>query len=150
MATSLLPRLRHSIDVLTFNPPYVPTFSEEAYDAQGTASIQGSWAGGIDGMQVTDTLLQTVGVSAQVIQGFTNGYRLVAGPPIDNGSFLSCGRQGKRYLCDPRENAGNSWAAESSMSTNTFHAYRALRIYRWSYSEERVESTCSYYDSITD
>jgi len=51
----------HSIDVLTFNPPYVPTLSEEAYDAQETAGIQGSWAGGTDGMQITDTLLQIVG-----------------------------------------------------------------------------------------
>jgi len=53
-------RLRHSVDVLLFNPPYVPTVTDEAEDAQGTAGIQGSWAGGADGMQITNIFLQTV------------------------------------------------------------------------------------------
>ncbi|EKM60785.1 uncharacterized protein PHACADRAFT_155889 [Phanerochaete carnosa HHB-10118-sp] len=50
-------RLHRSIDLLIFNPPYVPTFDEEAYGAQSTAGIAGAWAGGRDGMQVTDALL---------------------------------------------------------------------------------------------
>lgn len=56
-------RLRHAVDVLIFNPPYVPTYDDEADDAQQEASIQGAWAGGKDGMQVTDVLLDQVEVS---------------------------------------------------------------------------------------
>ena len=50
-------RLKHAVDILIFNPPYVPTYDDEADDAQQGASIQGAWAGGKDGMQVTDILL---------------------------------------------------------------------------------------------
>lgn len=56
-------RLRHSVDILLFNPPYVPTISDEAHDAQSVADIQGSWAGGADGMEITDVFLNTVEVS---------------------------------------------------------------------------------------
>jgi len=55
-----MPRLRHAVDILLFNPPYVPTYSEEVDDAQHGADIQGSWAGGMDGMEVTNLLLQQV------------------------------------------------------------------------------------------
>ena len=41
----------------------MPTYDEEADDAQQGASIQGAWAGGKDGMQVTDILLDQVEVS---------------------------------------------------------------------------------------
>ncbi|ETW87592.1 hypothetical protein HETIRDRAFT_306115 [Heterobasidion irregulare TC 32-1] len=53
-------RLARSIDILVFNPPYVPTFDEEADIAQYRADIAGSWAGGEDGMRVTDRLLGQV------------------------------------------------------------------------------------------
>jgi len=43
-----------------FNPPYVPTSEDEVGAAQHGAGIAGSWAGGSDGMQVTDTLLRQV------------------------------------------------------------------------------------------
>ncbi|KAL1739514.1 S-adenosyl-L-methionine-dependent methyltransferase [Schizophyllum fasciatum] len=59
-ASPLLPRLRRSVDVLLFNPPYVPTESEEAYHAQSGMALPGSWAGGTDGMQVTNLLLPVV------------------------------------------------------------------------------------------
>jgi release factor glutamine methyltransferase len=62
LALPLLSRLRHSVDILLFNPPYVPTVIDEAENAQGTAGIEGSWAGGLDGMQITDVFLQTVEV----------------------------------------------------------------------------------------
>ena len=55
-------RLRHAVDVLIFNPPYVPTYDDEADDAQLGADIQGAWAGGRDGMRVTDVLLEQVEV----------------------------------------------------------------------------------------
>ncbi|KAH9044676.1 S-adenosyl-L-methionine-dependent methyltransferase [Lactarius pseudohatsudake] len=56
----LTSRLAHAVDVLVFNPPYVPTYSDEMDVAQRGAGIAGSWAGGIDGMQVTNTLLAQV------------------------------------------------------------------------------------------
>jgi len=45
-----------------FNPPYVPTSDDEVDAAQHVAGIAGSWAGGSDGMGVTDTLLSQVDV----------------------------------------------------------------------------------------
>jgi len=52
--------------VLIFNPPYVPTPDEEAIAAQsqgGTCdTIAGSWAGGEDGMGVTNIFLDQVEV----------------------------------------------------------------------------------------
>jgi len=60
LASPLSLRLRHAVDILIFNPPYVPTYSDEADIAQYHAGIGGSWAGGTDGMQVTTTLLQQI------------------------------------------------------------------------------------------
>ncbi|KAG2023601.1 methylase [Coprinopsis cinerea AmutBmut pab1-1] len=53
-------RLKNSIDVIMFNPPYVPTSFEEAQYAQSTHHLEGAWAGGLDGMQVTNTFLSQV------------------------------------------------------------------------------------------
>ncbi|KAI0374506.1 putative methylase [Pilatotrama ljubarskyi] len=53
-------RLWHAVDILLFNPPYVPTETDEADDAQHAANIAGAWAGGQDGMEVTDILLEQV------------------------------------------------------------------------------------------
>ncbi|EGO02736.1 hypothetical protein SERLA73DRAFT_119773 [Serpula lacrymans var. lacrymans S7.3] len=74
LATPLLQRLRHSVDILLFNPPYVPTNMDEADGAQHTAGIQGSWAGGTDGMQVTDVFLKDV----EVLLSDTGKFYLVA------------------------------------------------------------------------
>ncbi|KAI6159583.1 S-adenosyl-L-methionine-dependent methyltransferase [Pisolithus thermaeus] len=57
LARPLLKRLQHSVDIILFNPPYVPTESEEVSFAQSGRSISGSWAGGINGMEVTNRLL---------------------------------------------------------------------------------------------
>lgn len=45
-----------------FNPPYVETISEEMGEAQGNKErlIEKSWAGGANGMEVTDRLLEQV------------------------------------------------------------------------------------------
>ncbi|KAF9270555.1 S-adenosyl-L-methionine-dependent methyltransferase [Marasmius fiardii PR-910] len=59
-AHPLASRLRHSIDVIIFNPPYVPTTSEEAHLAQDASHMAGAWAGGSDGMQVTNRFLTMV------------------------------------------------------------------------------------------
>ena len=55
-------RLRHSVDLLIFNPPYVPTTAEELEAAKSKASLAGAWAGGEDGMSVTDLFLPSVAV----------------------------------------------------------------------------------------
>ncbi|GJE85900.1 S-adenosyl-L-methionine-dependent methyltransferase [Phanerochaete sordida] len=57
LAGPLRTRLHRNIDLLIFNPPYVPTHDEEAYSAQSTADLAGAWAGGASGMQITDVLL---------------------------------------------------------------------------------------------
>jgi len=53
-------RLKHSVDIIVFNPPYVPTLMDEAREAQDTRDIEGSWAGGTNGMDVTDQFLDLV------------------------------------------------------------------------------------------
>ena len=50
LATPLLADLKQKVDVLIFNPPYVPTPEEEV----GSDSIEASWAGGKDGRVVFD------------------------------------------------------------------------------------------------
>lgn len=68
VVTSLTDAFNHRIramggvDVLLFNPPYVPTESDEVADAQDVASIQGSWAGGLSGMEITNRVLDNLEV----------------------------------------------------------------------------------------
>lgn len=57
LAHPLSKRLQHSVDIILFNPPYVPTESDEVLSAQSDRGISGSWAGGTDGMEVTNRLL---------------------------------------------------------------------------------------------
>eukprot|EP00741_Cyanophora_paradoxa_P002846 tig00000640_g2762.t1 len=53
LVAALETRLRGRVDVLVFNPPYVPTESSEV----GTPDISAAWAGGFDGREVIDRLL---------------------------------------------------------------------------------------------
>jgi release factor glutamine methyltransferase len=55
LAESLVDRLEHSVDLLLFNPPYVPTDQNETI--QGGEQLQRSWAGGKDGREVLDVFL---------------------------------------------------------------------------------------------
>ena len=60
--TDLLTALRPDcIDVLIFNPPYVPTPDEELAEAERTADISAAWAGGERGRRVLDRLLPVLG-----------------------------------------------------------------------------------------
>jgi release factor glutamine methyltransferase len=56
LVRNLKEHLQGKVDVLLFNPPYVPTDPEEV----GTHSIAAAWAGGIDGRQVLDRLLPSI------------------------------------------------------------------------------------------
>ncbi|RPA86269.1 hypothetical protein BJ508DRAFT_411444 [Ascobolus immersus RN42] len=52
------------VDVLVFNPPYVPTESVPVFDENGNCKgesegmIEAAWAGGKDGMEVTERVLK--------------------------------------------------------------------------------------------
>jgi release factor glutamine methyltransferase len=50
LLSALLPRLKHAVDILIFNPPYVPTPDDEV----GSTGIEASWAGGVKGRRVID------------------------------------------------------------------------------------------------
>ena len=58
----LAERLRAKVDLLVFNPPYVPTEEEEELAGQLDASIVASWAGGLEGMTTTKLLMQAAPV----------------------------------------------------------------------------------------
>ena len=45
--------LRSSVfDVVLINPPYVVTSSDELAESQNGASLEASWAGGVDGTEL--------------------------------------------------------------------------------------------------
>ena len=69
LAGPLSARLRNSVDLLIFNPPYVPTESEEAQQGQELGEISSSWAGGFDGMEVTNKLLGESEVRKDLLPG---------------------------------------------------------------------------------
>lgn len=69
LTNGLLPRLNGSVDLLIFNPPYVETETDEKDDAQegreiheARTGIDKAWAGGRDGMEVTERVLNIVEV----------------------------------------------------------------------------------------
>jgi release factor glutamine methyltransferase len=65
LASPLASRLQGKVDLLIFNPPYVPTEEEEVSVAAEKRGIESSWAGGLSGMAVTSRLLCQVKVTSQ-------------------------------------------------------------------------------------
>lgn len=66
---SFTDRLMNSIDIILFNPPYVPTLDEEhaisragAAGSSSSNAIYAAWAGGEDGMRTTNIFLANVKV----------------------------------------------------------------------------------------
>lgn len=57
LAEALVNRLENKIDLLIFNPPYVPTDVSEIEEGK-QQPINLSWAGGADGRQLTDIFLK--------------------------------------------------------------------------------------------
>ncbi|TIB74311.1 hypothetical protein E3Q23_02736 [Wallemia mellicola] len=53
-------RIQRSVDLLLFNPPYVPTEYEESTLAQQNQDISGAWAGGNIGMDLTNKVLENL------------------------------------------------------------------------------------------
>ncbi|CBQ72218.1 related to MTQ2-Putative S-adenosylmethionine-dependent methyltransferase [Sporisorium reilianum SRZ2] len=62
-------RLKGQMDVLLFNPPYVPTEEEEEMLAQSKAGIEGAWAGGATGTRLVDALIDGGAVKDVLAQG---------------------------------------------------------------------------------
>ncbi|EST07923.1 Eukaryotic/archaeal PrmC-related [Kalmanozyma brasiliensis GHG001] len=69
LLSGLRSRLRGNVDVLLFNPPYVPTEEEEEAMAQGKAGIEGSWAGGATGTRLVDELIDDGVISDVLAEG---------------------------------------------------------------------------------
>lgn len=57
LLTSLQWRCAGNVDLILFNPPYVPTTEGEEQAAQKRGLIEGSWAGGSYGITLLDELI---------------------------------------------------------------------------------------------
>lgn len=96
----LAERLRANVDLLVFNPPYVPTEAEEELVGQLDAGIVASWAGGLEGMTTTKLLMQAAPVR-QTSSCMLGQFQLRRLPPVPK-SLLSS--QGRFYLVAIQQN----------------------------------------------
>lgn len=69
LASDVIHKIQSKVDILIFNPPYVPTPNEEV----GSSGIEASWAGGTNGRVVLDRALPQI---AQLLS-FPNGVAYV-------------------------------------------------------------------------
>ena len=59
LLSPLCSRMRGKVDLLLFNPPYVPSSKDEEKSMEEDPTYF-AWAGGVDGMEVTNRLLPLV------------------------------------------------------------------------------------------
>ena len=109
--------MHRKIDLLIFNPPYVPTEDEEAYGAQSGHDIEGSWAGGKDGMQVTDILLNELGVRDVCFRPHDKALTSCSELAVSRRPFLSCRCEGQRCSGDPRSSVAAARNSKRSKTT---------------------------------
>lgn len=102
-------RLQRKIDLLIFNPPYVPTIGEEVYGAQSMANIAGAWAGGTDGMQVTDVLLDDLDVCFFPVRVSVQVMTLGTEFAVSVRPVLPRSDQAERCTWDSESNATTVW-----------------------------------------
>lgn len=100
-------RLSGKIDVLLFNPPYVPTTAEEEEQAQQLErSVQGSqisaaWAGGSMGIRLLTMLLEGSGSCSTPIEVKTTTANGIATPTLMCAlSDSSCAWRSLLRCCD--------------------------------------------------
>jgi release factor glutamine methyltransferase len=92
LASALLPRLAGQVDVILFNPPYVPTPDEEV----GGAGIEAAWAGGVHGRRVVDRAVEQM---AQLLRPRSP----VTAPVTDDNTGVGTGA-GVAYLITVDDN----------------------------------------------
>jgi release factor glutamine methyltransferase len=113
------------VDVLIFNPPYVPTsevpelpvesaYSNRSYDDSHLLSL--SYAGGADGMEITDRLLEE-------LPGILSRDRGCA-------YILLCAQNKPDRVIDRVKNWGNCWMVEAIASSGKRGGWEKLQIIR--------------------
>jgi methylase of polypeptide subunit release factors len=95
-------RLEKSIDVILFNPPYVPTDLEEREQAQLEKGISGAWAGGADGMEVTKIFLDQVAVSLEKQSSSVRPTKIVYAYPTCSSGHARTRRMRLHCGCAPK------------------------------------------------
>ena len=103
------------MDILLFNPPYVPTDLDEADEAQLDRGIAGAWAGGQHGMTVTDVLLDQVEVWLAITVVYDRSNDTSAGPLVSAWAVLSRCCQAERYPRNLSPNARTTWPPRRGM-----------------------------------
>jgi hypothetical protein len=130
-ALPLHQRLRSKADVIVFNPPYVPTPYEEAQMAQNEKDIGGAWAGGKDGMEVTNNFLDQVGE----ILSHTGRFYLVA--------------LKQNNVPEIRERMLREQSLQSQVRRKTIsHERKIFIIGRSCWKDVQEENTCTSLDSL--
>ncbi len=84
LATPLLQKYQNKINIIIFNPPYVPTPNEEV----GTSDIEASWAGGTDGRIVIDQALPQIATLLHKTHGVAYMITVDDNKPEDIATFM--------------------------------------------------------------
>ncbi|KAG5458839.1 MAG: hypothetical protein BJ554DRAFT_863 [Olpidium bornovanus] len=113
-------RIEKSVDVLIFNPPYVVTPSDEVYTRRDVgkrgAAIEAAWAGGSDGREVIDMMLDIVDVGNNNGSAATDWKRGChwGGSALSRGRVLHRAHQAKQAGGDSRYSQATIWTGKQS------------------------------------